>query len=713
MKKRIFAMLLTLCMVMALLPTAAFAEEVASTETPVIEVATAKELQDAVDYYDSVVVKLVADIVAVDSCALTVPSASVENNNRYVGLDLNGHDISSNADCTIEVQQSATWDIYRDYNWVDIYGEGTIRNTAENAVAICNYGVVTFDARRDEEGNVCSQAPEIFGYVDSYSGEVMIYRGTFHDTVRSCVDEEGFPGRISTEGNGVILNGGITYNFTAADIAESVTGKSAYIRIIGGTVKGELNAVGNATFEVWSGTFDAEVAEEYIVDGYGCYLLGDEYRVVQNDYDYAYLEGLRVIASGGMISCQLWDWEDIREPVFNHNITVPYKTAKIQIWADTHDDRTDLYKFTTIEGVPSTEIAFTEDEVTYEIVVTTYCGYSNTYTLTITREEAPPPPAPVPNNPNKPSTSNRPAAPSTPSTGTVTNPDGSTTTTDRDSTGTKSETTVDKNGVQTTEVTVTNAAIREAVKAGDAVTLPMPAATATKNSASAPSVTVDLPSGVKSARVEIPVANVTVGTVAVIVHADGTEEIIPYSVPTEDGIELTVENGATVKIVDNSRAFNDVSTAHTFSDAVDFASARGIVEGYGNGSFGVGSYATSAATTTVIARIMGEDFYGAGSTAKAQEWAKENGIAAGLDLSGNVTRGDFMVMLWRAASCPAASASDVDFADASGLSATEQAAFAWAVENSVISGYGDGTVRPDANITRGAMAAIAQRYMTR
>ena len=290
--------------------------------------------------------------------------------------------------------------------------------------------------------------------------------------------------------------------------------------------------------------------------------------------------------------------------------------------------------------------------------------------------------------------------------------DGTVTTNVKAADGTKSETVVDKSGVQSSEVTVSNKAVKEAADAGEAVTLPIPEVKATTSSTKAATVTVELPANVKTAEVEVPVANVNAGTVAVIVHADGTEEVVRNCVPTEDGIALNVANGATVKIVDNSRDFADVSAAHSFSDAVDFASARGIVEGYSNGSFGVGGYATSVATATVIARIMGEDFYGSGSTTKAQNWAKENGIAAGLDLSGNVNRVDFMTMLWRAAGSPAANTT-LSFTDASSIAAGAMDAMAWAVEVGLIGGYSDGSVRPNANITRGAMAAIAQRYMTR
>ena len=59
------------------------------------------------------------------------------------------------------------------------------------------------------------------------------------------------------------------------------------------------------------------------------------------------------------------------------------------------------------------------------------------------------------------------------------------------------------------------------------------------------------------------------GTVAVLVHPDGTEEIVKNSLPTEDGIQLTVNGSATVKIVDNSKDFIDTRN-HWAKDAIDF-----------------------------------------------------------------------------------------------------------------------------------------------
>ena len=80
---------------------------------------------------------------------------------------------------------------------------------------------------------------------------------------------------------------------------------------------------------------------------------------------------------------------------------------------------------------------------------------------------------------------------------------------------------------------------------------------ATQNSNTASVVNIEVPKSAGETKVEIPVTNVKPGTVAVLVHPDGTEEIIKNSVPTEDGIRLTVNGGVTVKIVDNSKDFID------------------------------------------------------------------------------------------------------------------------------------------------------------
>ena len=167
---------------------------------------------------------------------------------------------------------------------------------------------------------------------------------------------------------------------------------------------------------------------------------------------------------------------------------------------------------------------------------------------------------------------------------------------------TKSETKTDKNGVtsgtETTKTTTANGstgmtittiengesktaaeakvsskAVEDAKKNGEAVKAPVEVE-ASRNSNTAPTVKVELPKGTGETKVEIPVSNATPGTVAVLVHPDGTEEILKDSIPTEGGIRLTVNGGATVKIVDNSKDFIDTQD-HWAKGAIDFVSARG------------------------------------------------------------------------------------------------------------------------------------------
>ena len=68
------------------------------------------------------------------------------------------------------------------------------------------------------------------------------------------------------------------------------------------------------------------------------------------------------------------------------------------------------------------------------------------------------------------------------------------------------------------------------------------------------------------------------GTVAVLVHPDGTEEIVKNSLPTEDGIQLTVNGGATVKIVDKM-CIRDRGDPTGYSLPVETRSGRGKTRG--------------------------------------------------------------------------------------------------------------------------------------
>ena len=302
---------------------------------------------------------------------------------------------------------------------------------------------------------------------------------------------------------------------------------------------------------------------------------------------------------------------------------------------------------------------------------------------------------------------------------------------------TKSETKTDKNGVtsgtETTKTTTANGstgmivttiengesktaaeakvsskAIEDAKKNGEAVKAPVEVE-ASRDSNTAPTVKVELPKGAGETKVEIPVSNVKLGTVAVLVHPDGTEEIVKNSIPTEDGIRLTVDGTATVKIVDNSKGFIDTRN-HWVKDAIDFVSARGLVNGMSDTIYAPNNSTTRAQLWTILARQNDANLNG-GSVwyEKAQNWAKAKGISDGANPNAAINRAQMATMLWRAMGQPAAT-SRVSFVDVP-ADAYYANAVSWAVENGITTGVGNGKFDPTGACTRAQIAAFLARSM--
>ena len=302
---------------------------------------------------------------------------------------------------------------------------------------------------------------------------------------------------------------------------------------------------------------------------------------------------------------------------------------------------------------------------------------------------------------------------------------------------TKSETKTDKNGVtfgtETTKTTTANGstgmtvttiengesktaaeakvsskAVEDAKKNGEAVKAPVEVK-ASRNSNTAPTVKVELPKGTGETKVEIPVSNVKSGTVAVLVHPDGTEEIVKNSVPTENGIQLTVDGSATVKIIDNSKGFIDTQD-HWAKDAIDFVSARGLVNGMNDSIYAPNNSTTRAQLWTILARQNDADLNG-GATwyEKAQLWSKNKGISDGTEPNAAINRAQMVTMLWRAEGQPTAGGT-ATFTDVSTDSYYAQAV-AWAIENGITAGVGNGKFDPNATCTRAQIAAFLARSM--
>ena len=221
---------------------------------------------------------------------------------------------------------------------------------------------------------------------------------------------------------------------------------------------------------------------------------------------------------------------------------------------------------------------------------------------------------------------------------------------------------------------------------------------------------MELPKGASETKVEIPVSNATPGTVAVLVHPDGTEEIVKDSIPTEGGIRLTVNDGATVKIVDNSKDFADTRN-HWAKDAIDFVSARGLVNGMNETTYAPNASTTRAQLWTILARQNDADLNG-GNTwfENAQNWAKTKGISDGANPNVAINRAQMVTMLWRAEGQPAVGGT-ANFTDVPADS-YYASAVAWAVENGITTGVGGGRFDPTGACTRAQIAAFLARLYT-
>ena len=288
---------------------------------------------------------------------------------------------------------------------------------------------------------------------------------------------------------------------------------------------------------------------------------------------------------------------------------------------------------------------------------------------------------------------------------TIVNADGSVTKIETKSDGTVIETTTWRDGSTLTAETSPNGRVETVEKRADGTTVE------TVESASGEiTASVSVPKSVGSTRVDIPVSKPTGSMVAVIVHPDGTEEIVKGSIVTETGIALRAEGDVRLKIIDNAKRFNDMAD-HWAKDAVEFASSRELFNGVGNDAFGPDRSMTRGMVSTVLARLAGADTAG-GETwyAKGTVWAVENGISDGTNPEQPVTREQLAAMLYRYAGSPAVSG-ELGFDDADSISAWARDAVRWCVDNGILNGVGGNRMTPQDLARRGQVAAMLMRFL--
>lgn len=274
------------------------------------------------------------------------------------------------------------------------------------------------------------------------------------------------------------------------------------------------------------------------------------------------------------------------------------------------------------------------------------------------------------------------------------------------------------------EAALSEKAVAEAASKGETVTLPVEVKATTSKESAAP-VAITLPENVKSATVEVPVENLTPGTVAVIVNADGSEKIVKTSTTGENGVVLTLDSSATVKIVDNSKNFTDVQGDEWFANNVAWTSSHEIMNGMGDGSFAPDADTTQGMMEQILFNIDGNEIAQPGEGEAwwnaADNWAA-SGVTAGLgdahDPTAPATREVDIVMMYNYAKAKgydvSARADLSKFSDAGNVSEGAHDAMAWAVAMGIIEGSTDenGNTVLDAQgiATRAQVGTMAERF---
>jgi hypothetical protein len=237
--------------------------------------------------------------------------------------------------------------------------------------------------------------------------------------------------------------------------------------------------------------------------------------------------------------------------------------------------------------------------------------------------------------------------------------------------------------------------------------------------------------GIKAA---IPVkdAETSAGTVAVLVHEDGTEEIIKKSAIADGELLVPLSGSATIRIEDRAKSFDDVSSGAWYADAVGFASSRELFQGTTESTFGPNASMTRAMLVTVLYRLENEpaagtaaftDVSATGYYAEAVAWASANGIVEGVGdglfaPNAEITREQLATMLYRYANAQglnfSAGGDLSSFPDANTVSAWASEALSWAVGSGIITGRSNivGTeLAPKGTATRAEVAAMIMRMI--
>lgn len=181
-------------------------------------------------------------------------------------------------------------------------------------------------------------------------------------------------------------------------------------------------------------------------------------------------------------------------------------------------------------------------------------------------------------------------------------------------------------------------------------------------------------------------------------------------------------------LAEGSLPFTDVKKSDWFYEGVAYVYESGLMGGTGNTTFSPDTATTRGMIVTILHRLEGTPAANSGAFAdvaagqyytEAVSWASANSIVDGY---GNgtfgpndpITREQMAAILYRYAQYKNVDVSVMEdisqFSDAAAVSSYAIDAMRWAVENGIISGVGDHTLAPQSGATRAQVATILMRF---
>ncbi len=195
------------------------------------------------------------------------------------------------------------------------------------------------------------------------------------------------------------------------------------------------------------------------------------------------------------------------------------------------------------------------------------------------------------------------------------------------------------------------------------------------------------------------------------------------STPTESIAEEEVPLAPTVP------SFIDVDEDDWYRDAVDYVVENGLMEGVGGDRFAPKATTTRAMIVTILWRLEGQpeakgempftDVPDGQWYSEPIKWAAENGVVEGygngiFGMNDYITREQFVTILWRYAKLKdkdVSAAAKLDgYSDVSEISGWASEAMEWAIGSGLMQGRSDSVLAPKGNASRAEAATFFMRF---